>query len=279
MPPVFSTKLARALALMSSLALTALGQDQSAGCGSDPSLSDGTHTTTVNGQEREYILQLPSNYDPNTAYKLIFGFHWLGGDMDAVVGDGFYGMQELSEGSAIFVAPNGIDNGWANEGGQDVTFTDQMLDAITDDLCVDTNLVFSAGWSYGGAMSYSLACSRSDVFRAVGVLSGAELSSCDGGTDPVAYYGQHGTGDSVLDYDQGVALLDTFVANNGCDEQTPQEPDDGGEHIKTEFENCDEGYPVTFVAFAGDHTALPEDPGAGSSFTPGELWEFFSQFS
>ena len=279
MPYTISNRLTRAIAL-SSLALAALGQGEtSAGCGKDPSLSSGQQSTNVNGIQRDYILKIPDNYDSSNPYKLIFGFHWLGGDMNAVVGNGYYGMEALSEGSAIFVAPNGIDNGWANLGGQDVTFTDQMLDAITNDLCVDMGQIFSAGWSYGGAMSYSLACSRSDVFRAVGVLSGAELSGCDGGTQPVAYYGQHGTFDSVLNYNMGIQLLNTFVQNNGCDQQTPQMPNNGSPHITTEFLNCNEEYPVIFNAFAGDHEPLPTDPGQDSSFTPGELWGFFSQFS
>ena len=40
-------------------------------------------------------------------------------------------------------------------------------------------------------------------FRAVAVLSGANLSGCNGGTQPVAYFGIHGIHDSVLNISNG----------------------------------------------------------------------------
>ncbi|KAI0160830.1 hypothetical protein GGR52DRAFT_576251 [Hypoxylon sp. FL1284] len=52
-------------------------------------------------------------------------------------------------------------------------------------LAIDAQMRFSTGFSYGGAMSYSLACSRASMLRAVAVLSGAPLSGCAGGNDPV----------------------------------------------------------------------------------------------
>ena len=76
------------------------------------------------------------------------------------------------------------------------------------------------GWSYGGAMSYAVACARPTVFRAVAVLSGANLSGCSGGTQPVAYLGIHGIHDSVLNISLGRTLRDTFVRNNGCTAQS-----------------------------------------------------------
>jgi hypothetical protein len=134
---------------------------------------------------------VPNNYDPNTAYKLIFGYHWLGGTMtDVATGQtvqrdiwSYYGLQRLAREGSIFVAPQGINNGWANSGGEDLTFTDQMIQTIESSLCVETSLRFATGFSYGGAMSYSLACSRATgayAFRAVAVLSSpGVLSGCE----------------------------------------------------------------------------------------------------
>lgn len=115
---------------------------------------------TVNGKNRQYTLQVPSNYNSNTAYKLIFGYHWLNGNMGAVVSGQYYGLLPLSGGTAIFVAPDGLNAGWANNGGEDITFTDQMLETIQNSLCVDETNIFATGWSYGGSMSFSAACSR-----------------------------------------------------------------------------------------------------------------------
>ena len=53
----------------------------SPGCGSQPgSILSGSINAA--GIDREYIIQLPDDYDPDYAYPLIFGFHGLGENMD-----------------------------------------------------------------------------------------------------------------------------------------------------------------------------------------------------
>ena len=258
----------------------------SAGCGKTPTLTSGTRTMTVNNKSRRWIVRLPAKYDKNHPYKLIFGLHWLNADYQGVdTGSApYYGLKALdTNNTAIFVAPDGLNKGWGNQGGEDITFIDNIIKTIEDDLCVNEDLRFTMGFSYGGAMSYSLACSRPKVFRAVAVLSGGMLSGCNGGKDAVAYYGQHGVKDSVLNINGGHSMRDTFVKNNGCTAQTPQEPAGGSRrHIKTVYSGCSTGHPVQWTAFDGDHTALPTDSGGdgGSrSWTCGEVWNFFNQFT
>jgi poly(3-hydroxybutyrate) depolymerase len=201
-----------------------------AGCGKTPTLRSGTQSIQTSGKNRSFILRLPDDYHNGTPYRLIFGFHWLGGtaaDVDSGGSSGypwsFYGLRQLSDNGAIFVAPQGFNNGWANSNGEDVIFVDDLIRLIEADLCVDTSQRFATGFSYGGGMSFSLACSRPTVFRAVAVFSGAQLSGCSGGTEPVAYMGLHGLGDTVLGIAQGRALRDRFVRNNGCTAQNPPE--------------------------------------------------------
>ncbi|KAI9371058.1 Alpha/Beta hydrolase protein [Aspergillus egyptiacus] len=252
----------------------------SAGCNTNPTLSNGLNYMTVNGQPREYIIQAPANYDSSTPHRLVIGYHWRDGTMHNVVENGFYGLSALSADTpTIFIAPQGLGNGWANPNGDDITFTDQLVEAIDSSFCIDQDRRFATGWSWGGGMSYSVACSRADVFRAVAVLSGAEISGCDGGDRPIAYFGQHGTHDSVLGIQLGRALRDHYAQVNGCDPANPPEPGFGsGTHIVTDYTGCSEGYPVQWVAFDGDHETLPSDAGSANSFTPGLIWDFFSQF-
>ncbi|WP_089155471.1 cellulose binding domain-containing protein [Micromonospora sp. NBS 11-29] len=254
-----------------------------AGCGKAPTLTSGTRTISSGGQNRSYILRIPDGYDRNRQYRLIFGFHWLNGSANNVASAGYYGLLPLSNNSTIFVAPQGIDNGWANTNGRDLTLFDDISRQVENDLCVDTTQRFALGWSYGGAMSYAVACARPTVIRAVSVLSGANLSGCNGGTQPVPYFGIHGTHDSVLNISAGRSLRDTFVRNNGCTAQTPREPAlNSFTHITTTYSGCRAGYPVQWAAFDGDHTPSPVD-GSGSpndsrTWTSGEIWRFFSQF-
>lgn len=279
-----SMALFAALVAMLSLATSALGAIPSNGCGTDTTYTSGNKQMTVNSKSRQYIVRLPENYDSSQPYRLIFGLHWLDSNYESVDGGTapYYGMMGKAENSAIFVAPDGLNRGWGNQGGEDVTFISQIVDEITSELCVDMDLIFSMGFSYGGAMSYSLACSKPDVFRAVAVLSGAPLSGCQGGTQPIAYYGQHGIRDGVLNIAMGRQLRDKFVANNGCTQTNPQEPaSNSRQHIKTEYAGCTEGYPVTWVAFDEDHVALPQDSGGDggpNSWTIPEVWDFISQF-
>ncbi|KAL2862295.1 alpha/beta hydrolase family esterase [Aspergillus lucknowensis] len=251
-----------------------------AACGDQPTLVNGYNTIDVNGQARDYILQLPDNYDPATEHRFVIAYHWRDGTMDNVAEGGYYGLSALAASDpTIFIAPQGFNNGWANTNGEDIAFTDALLETLQGDLCIDSTRIFATGWSWGGGMSYSLACSRPEVVRAVAVLSGAEISGCDGGTTPVAYFGQHGVHDSVLPIDMGHQLRDKFVELNGCDPGNPEEPAQGsGTHIVTDYTGCTEGYPVEWVAFDGDHEPTPSDAGAGESFTPELIWTFFTQF-
>ncbi|MFG2046630.1 cellulose binding domain-containing protein [Micromonospora sp. NPDC048935] len=253
-----------------------------AGCGKAPTLTNGTRTIQSSGQSRTYILRIPDGYDRNKPYRLIFGFHWLNGSANNVASAGYYGLAPLSNNTTIFVAPQGINAGWANTNGRDLTLFDDISRQVENDLCVDTTQRFALGWSYGGAMSYAVACARPTVIRAVAVLSGANLSGCNGGTQPVPYFGIHGIYDSVLNISQGRALRDTFVRNNGCTAQSPREPSRGsGTHITTTYTGCRAGYPVQWAAFDGDHTPSPVDgsgPNDSRTWTSGEIWRFFSQF-
>jgi poly(3-hydroxybutyrate) depolymerase len=280
----------------------------SSGCGKTPSLKKSTPPTstkkpsgaimvynkvTVAGQSRQYLLWYPDNYDNTHAYRLIFCFHWMTGSASQVFDcttegincyttqSPFYGLMKLSNNTTIFVAPDGLNAGWANSNGQDLVFTDSMLAQIKNNFCIDTTRIFSCGFSYGGGMSYALACDRPNVFRAVGVFSGGVLSGCKDGTMPVAYYGLHGLDDGTLNISGGRSMRDKFVKNNGCTAQTPPEPAKGsGTHICTTYEGCTPGHPVRWCAFAGSngHDPSPKDPGQDTTWNPGEVWKFFSQF-
>ncbi|WP_422755818.1 cellulose binding domain-containing protein [Micromonospora sp. WMMD708] len=263
-----------------------------AGCGKAPTLTSGTRTISSGGQNRTFILRIPDNYDRNHPYKLIFGFHWNGGTANDVDSGGtsgypwsYYGIRALANNSAIFVAPQGIGNGWANTGDRDLTFVDDMMRQIESNLCVETTQRFAMGFSYGGGMSYAIACARASAFRAVAVYSGGQLSGCNGGTQPIAYIGIHGLRDNVLPISTGRSLRDRFVRNNGCTPQNPPEPAQGSlTHTVTYYSGCRAGYPVAWAPFDGGHAPNAVD-GTADVYAPGEkswtrpvVWNFFTQF-
>jgi poly(3-hydroxybutyrate) depolymerase len=266
---------------------------RSAGCGRTPTLTSGTRTIQSGGQSRSFMIRIPDGYDPNRAYRVVFAFHWNGGTANDVDSGGtsgytwsYYGLRAQANNSTIFVAPQGIGNGWANSGGRDLTFVDDMVRLIDGDLCVDTTRRFAMGFSYGGGMSYAIACARAKSFRAVAVYAGAQLSGCEGGNDPIAYIGFHSITDPVCSISGGRSLRDRFVRNNGCTPQNPPEPAQGtATHIVTSYAGCRPGYPVVWAAFSGaGHTPAPvdgqtSDSGGGDrTWTKAEAWRFFTQF-
>jgi len=261
---------------------------RSAGCGKSPSYqTGGTYTLNVNNKQRQYMIKLPNNYDSNKAHRLIFTWHQLGGSAQKIVqGEDpnrggalpYYGLAALdTNNDAIFVVPQGLNSGWGNQNGEDVTFFDQMVSAVENALCVETSLRFSTGFSYGGAMSHAVACARPTMVRAIAVISGAVLSGCSGGNTPVAYYGQHGTADSVLNVGMGRQIRDQYVRLNGCQAVSEPQPN-GNNPTKVTYQNCRAGYPATWVIHNGDHNPSQRDS-SGNIFAPGNTWQFFSQFS
>ncbi|RYP68875.1 hypothetical protein DL771_006414 [Monosporascus sp. 5C6A] len=277
-----------AIACLVLASLHAVYAANSAGCGKNPTLRSQRYSIQVNGKQRQYILKLPDNYDRNHPYRLVFTWHQLGGSAQKIA-DGenpnaggalpYYGLAAIANNSAIFVVPDGLNAGWGNQGGEDVTFFDQLVNTVEADLCVDTNLRFSTGFSYGGAMSYALACARPTMIRAIAVISGGVLSGCQGGSSPVAYYGQHGTSDSVLNVNGGRQMRDRFVANNGCQRLSSEPQPNGGTSVLTKYTGCREGYPVTWVIHNGDHNPSQVNQGSNTPFAPRNSWDFFTQFT
>ncbi|KAK5657561.1 hypothetical protein OQA88_3134 [Cercophora sp. LCS_1] len=260
----------------------------SPGCGKTPTLK-ANNTITTNGKQRYFILNLPANYNNTHPYRLIFTFHALGGSGTQLsqggAGAAYWGIPPAANNTAIFISPNGqtagsVGNlmGWGNRNNEDVVFVDDILSSLSSDLCFDTNLVFSTGFSYGGAISYAIACARPKVFRAVAVMSSNPISGCEGGTEPIAYYHQQGTKDQALPFRGALPMRDRYVKLNGCKAVVPEPEPPAGGRVKVVYEGCDARYPVTWIAFDGDHTPTPRDAGGVGSFTTGEIWGFFGQF-
>jgi poly(3-hydroxybutyrate) depolymerase len=249
----------------------------SAGCGKNRTLQNGTITISSGGVNRTYILRTPDNYNNTRPYRLIVAYHWLNGSAQNVASENYYRLFPLSNNSTIFLAPQGLDAGWANTNNRDLNLTDAILTQVQNDLCIDLNRIWATGFSYGAGMSYAIACARANVFRGVALYAGAQLSGCTGGTTAIAYFATHGINDSVLNISQGRTLRNRFVTNNSCTAQNPPEPSSGsGTHICTSYQNCSAGHPVRWCAFDGDHTPNQTDRGQSTSWIPGEVWNFIS---
>ena len=279
---------------------TKTGGTNSAGCGKTPGISSSqynngsTISITAAGMSRRYILNVPTNYNNTTPYKLIIAYHELNGNDKEMYANGYYHLLSLSNNSAIFVAPNGQKNGaactgtgsgdsgcgWPNTNNSDLQLADAVVAQIAQNFCVNMDQIMVTGWSYGGSMSYKTACERpqggtaSWYVRGAAVYSGAVLSGSCTPTKPVAYYASHGTSDTVLSYDSGLGLFQNFASANQCTYQTPTKVTSGN-HVCTTLPACMTGYPTTFCSFNGGHTPDPSDGGASWEYQ--NVWNFFMQ--
>jgi len=279
---------------------------RSAGCGKPPTAitssqyNNGTTIPiTAANLQRRYVLNVPTNYDNSKPYTLVVTIHARDGNDVQMYNWQYYGLLPESRNTAIFAAPNGQKNGapcsattvgdsncgWPNPSGQDMALMDAVVKQVEENFCVDTNHIYATGWSYGASMSYEVGCERplggtgtaTWGVRAIAIYSGAQMSGSCKPTTPVGFYASHGTHDSVLNYNGGVSLAQTFATANGCTWATPTSVTSGA-HVCTNEAGCKAGYPLEFCSFNGDHTPFPDTGQSAGSWGPAEVWKFFSQF-
>jgi len=249
---------------------------------------------------RGFAMRLPDNYDNNKPYWLIFGFHWNGGnskEVDSGGSNGYemahFGLQKLSKNGAIFVAPDGLNAGW---GGDNLPFVDDMVKLITENYCVDTTRLYTNGFSYGGGMSYAIACARAKVFRGAAIYEGAVLSGCVGGNDPIAYWQMAGTTDNTCTISMATPMRDKFAKNNGCTlpaTEPPRPASSTSAHICTDYTGCSSGHPLRWCVHPSGHgnaivdgstdlyntCATPPKTCSDTckcSWVPADVWKFFT---
>jgi poly(3-hydroxybutyrate) depolymerase len=249
------------------------------GCGAATwPAGDGTtlQTIDVGGTPRQYIVSIPTGYDPNHPYRLIFAWHGRTGTA-AQVARNYYNLKNTLGSTTIFVSGQGLgteadaaDTGWPNTDGQDIAFVRALVTSLESSYCVDKSRIMSVGMSYGGIMSYTIACSMGDVFRAIAPIAGASFggrgTQCV--TNHVAVFAVHGTADDQVLFENGTSAKDTYVTRNHCMTTTagedptacPASPTDACSCL--EYQGCDAGYPVVWCTHNGGHT-IPNWSGPG----------------
>jgi polyhydroxybutyrate depolymerase len=252
---------------------------ETGGCGtgkttSSCSKSGGTKCTlTSNSKTREYYLILPTNYNPAKPYPVVIMLHGMIATAEMAL-SWFAGIPKDMP-DAIYIAPQGLKHketgggangnevtGWANVDGEDIQFMRDLISGAGKDYCVDTQRVFAVGFSYGGMFSYAIGCELGGVFRAVAPMSGAIMSGCKLSGKPVAMWASHGTNDSLVPIASGRQARDKILQQNHCGTETkPVEPSPC-----VAYQGCDQGYPVTWCEWDGDHNRPPFGNSAVAAF-------------
>ena len=161
------------------------------------------------GVEREYIIHVPENLNQDSPIVLVI--HGYTGSAEGIAA--YTGMNNIAEREGfIAVYPQGtIDsngNTFFNVGYEfnddspinDVSFIRELVRSISQEFNLKRKKAFATGMSNGGEMSYLLACTSSDLFKAVapvaGVLMKGLKDSCELNS-PVPIFEIHGTADKI----------------------------------------------------------------------------------
>ena len=180
-----------------------------------------------NGADRTYLLDLP---DADTAgLPLVLVLHGYVSSSQLI--RGYSGWSDIAEsGEAVICYPQGTAddfgiNHWnANLGisqTDDIGFLSELVEFLQESYELSSDCTFTCGMSNGGFMSYTLACERPDLFRAIGSVTGNmsayDQLNCDpSNVLPVIHL--HGTLDPTVSYSQGVILDGPWSGGWGVEE-------------------------------------------------------------
>ncbi len=273
--------------------------------------ADSIRTLTFGGIERSYIVHIPSVYDGSHAVPLVLDFHGGGGNAETQIRTSNF-ESLADEKGFIVVYPNG--NGRLGDrlltwnGGtccgyavanqiDDVGFVRALIADLQTIVKVDPKRIYATGLSNGGIFSYRLACDASDLFAAIGPVSGTLNYARCNPKEPLSVIDFHGTTDEHVPYDGGVGdkslagvpfvsvkdSIDFWLKFDQCPLTPKTESFADVQHDA--YSNCANGTAVELYTIVGGGHAWPG--GNGPAWPGGDqptqtisatkiMWDFFA---
>ena len=245
----------------------------SKGCKDAPKLTEGEHTFMLDGLKRKFILRLPKTYSHQRDWPLVFALHGNNGNTGYWDGnDPTRRLRKELEGEAILIVTEAIDRQWRDYKAdkstwnkrleQELLYFDRMIERAKNELCVNTDAIFSMGFSGGGSFSGVLGCRRQDIraIAAGGSVIYFDPKDCVG--TPAAWI-------TIGEQEQNegrTAFKDFFRQRAGCAASSMPAMPKGC----IAYDSCDAGTPV--------HYCLHPDAHIWPKFGVGPAWTFFKQF-
>ena len=262
---------------------------------------DFSETIVSGGTMRSYKLHVPPSYVEDEPMPLILNWHGLGG---SATGQQSYSQLPVKADTAGFIvaAPQGL-GGPANHNfatiapePDDVLFTNDLLDELESQLCIDPARIFSTGMSNGAQMSTRLGCNASERIAAIAPVAGwyfppfspnfpTEPGCISARPMPVIAF--HGDADGIIPFEGGPGLfgilfrsfedeiMPEWAAHNGCD--SPPEQIKVAQNVRRyRHENCDEGAALDLYLVQGGGHVWPGAVGATQEISANDfMWDFF----
>ena len=269
-------------------------------------------TMFFDGQNRSFIVYVPSSYNASSQSPLLFNFHGGGGTSSDFI-NYENDMRPIAD-TANFIAvypqaavdPTDGSNSWLHKTPtthNDVNFIEAIIDTLSNDYNIDNDRVYACGYSEGGIFSYELGCRLNDRIAAFSSVSGSmlvdafrvsyyNLGNCSP-IHPTAVLLIPGTSDSsphsyysgLQPYYMSVNDITTYWANHNNTDINPtvtQIPNtnnsDGSTVEKRIWENGDNCVAIQELkVINGDHD-WPGSSGNMDIDASEEIWKFLSMY-
>lgn len=224
----------------------------------------------VGNTTRNFLVHVPSSGLPDNPALVIDMHGVFSTPAEQQSRSGFDKVADREKFIAVF--PEGINKAWETSGNRDVDFMSTLIDTFVERYNVDRKRVYACGFSNGAMMSYKLACTATDKFAAIGVMSGYLTSGSPSG--PISVCHVHGASDDLFSSSGVAGWLSTFVKANGCPESatTTELPTS----TKQYWGSCEDGNEIVYYAIKGWSHAYPN--ASNGNFSPADtFWAFFSK--
>lgn len=217
-------------------------------------------TVSVDGKEREYILDVPGG-SASEPLPVVFSFHGIGGSPGTLREATGLG-EEAHERGFIGIHPAGLQvwlrgrvgPGWEIQGedNRDVRLVEEIIDQVDSLYCVDRDRVFASGFSNGAHLAHVLACRIPGRIAAIGAVGGGlrEMQEGCGPSHAVPAVIVHGDADSIVGVEEGREAHAFWVERNGCKEEEE-------EGLCTHHTGCESGKGVLYCELPSFGHAWP----------------------
>jgi polyhydroxybutyrate depolymerase len=244
-----------------------------------------------NGEERSYLIDLPSSYNPTDSYPLVLVFHGGGGNAESMKELTNF-TQKAEQEEFIVVYPDGTGKlnkrlltwncgfccGYALENNiDDIGFIRSLIEHLQEKYTINSNMIYATGLSNGGIMSYYLGAELSDIFAAIAPVAAQiggqtavqeDLWQIPEPEYPVSVISFNGMNDSRVPYNGGTSnethvyswmsaneSISFWVEQNQCNETAQRNISKSGNIITDTYTKGKNNTEVTLITIVnGTHS-------------------------
>ena len=264
-----------------------------------------TEYMLYDGNNREYILYIPSSYSSSQPTPILFAFHGGTGYADDFMNYEADFRPIADTAGFILVYPQALgdpndcfNTSWLHKDPtdhKDIFFVEAIIDTLSTLYNVDNDRIYACGYSLGGMFSYELACNLNYKIAAISSVSGAAFIGAFGNCDlyhPTAVLTINGTTDNEHPYNDQTGVffpvpdISEYWANYNNTDQTPvvttipdYDPTDGSTVERYSWLNGDNCVYVEELKVINGGHQWPGTFGNMDIDASNETWRFVSKFN